>query len=78
MSPHRASNRWTSSWRNPPTYAAENREDWMANHLARWGELSDTKLCFHECFGVHAKMLDKEYIQDFTKKLKAAMRRRGV
>ena len=63
---------------DPPTYAAKNRGDWMANHLARWGELSDTEPFFHECLGIHAKVLNKEYIQDFTKKLKAAMRRRGV
>lgn len=63
---------------DPPTYAAKNRGDWMANHLARWEELSDTEPRFHECLGIHAKMLNKEYIQDFTKKLKAAMRRRGV
>ena len=63
---------------DPPTYAAKNREDWRANRLGRWKELSDTEPVFHECLGIHAKMLNKEYISDFTKKLKAAMKRRGL
>ncbi|KAL6713904.1 hypothetical protein ACLMJK_008398 [Lecanora helva] len=63
---------------DPPTYAAKNREDWRENRLGRWRELSDTEPIFHECLGIHAKMLNKEYIQDFSRRLKAAMRGRGV
>ena len=63
---------------DPPTYAAKDREDWVVNYLGRWRELSDTEPVFHECLGIHAKMLNKEYIQDFSKRLKTAMRRSGV
>ena len=63
---------------DPPTYAAKDRADWRTNRLGRWCELSEEKPVFHDCEGIHAKMLNKEFIGDFTKKLKAAMRRRGV
>ena len=61
-----------------PTNAAKNREDWGDNRLGRWKELSGESPTFHECEGIHSKMLNKEHARDFTKKLKATMRSRGV
>lgn len=63
---------------DPPTYAAKDRQDWRDNRLGRWCELSEERPVFHDCEGIHAKMLNKEFIGEFVKKLKAAMRRRGV
>ncbi|KAI6784037.1 uncharacterized protein J7T54_004583 [Emericellopsis cladophorae] len=62
----------------PPTYAAKNRQDWRVNKLGRWTELCESEVRFHDCPGIHAKMLNREHVADFAKIFKAAMRRRGV
>ena len=63
---------------DPPKYAARDREDWKVNKLGRWKEFSRAEVTFYDCLGVHAKMLDREYVVDFAKKLKAALRSRGI
>lgn len=63
---------------DPPTYAADGRKDWRENKLGRWTELCRNEVEFHDCPGIHAKMLSRDHIAAFAKILKAAMRRRGV
>lgn len=59
---------------DPLTYAAKDRADWRENELGPWKDFSRTEAIFHDCDGIHAKMLNKEHISDFAKKLKHAMR----
>jgi thioesterase domain-containing protein len=63
---------------DPPAYAARDRQDWRENKLGRWVDYSRTEVEFHDCPGIHAKMLNREHMADFAKIFKAAMRRRGV
>lgn len=63
---------------DPPTYAARDRSDWRVNKLGRWADFARSDVEFHECPGIHAKMLNREHMADFAKIFKAAMRRRGV
>ncbi|RYP66278.1 hypothetical protein DL770_008837 [Monosporascus sp. CRB-9-2] len=63
---------------DPPTYAAKDRADWRENKLGRWTEFSRTEAVFHNCPGIHAKMLNTPHMADFAKIFKAAMKRRGV
>ncbi|KAF6818057.1 nonribosomal peptide synthetase [Colletotrichum plurivorum] len=63
---------------DPPSYAAKNRQDWRENRLGRWVDFARKDAEFHECPGIHAKMLNREHMADFAKIFKAAMRRRGV
>ena len=63
---------------DPPTYAARDRQDWRENKLGSWVNFSRTEVEFHDCPGIHAKMLNPEHMADFAKIFKAAMRRRGV
>ena len=63
---------------DPPKYAAKDRKDWKENKLGRWRDFSRDEVIFHDCLGVHAKMLDREYIVDFARKMKVALRQRGI
>lgn len=63
---------------DPPKYAAKDRADWKEKKLGKWREFSRGEVAFHDCVGVHAKMLDREYVVDFAKRLKGAMRQRLV
>ncbi|KAK5998057.1 Microperfuranone synthase [Cladobotryum mycophilum] len=63
---------------DPPPHAASGRADWRENKLGKWEDFSRTKVLFHDCPGIHAKMLDDPHVADFAKIFKAAMKRRGV
>lgn len=63
---------------DPPRYAANGRADWRENKLGRWTDFSRTETIFHDCPGIHAKMLNTPHMADFAKIFKAAMKRRGV
>lgn len=62
----------------PPSYAARDRQDWRDNKLGRWVDFARSEVEFHDCPGIHAKMLNREHMAGFAKVFKAAMRRRGV
>ena len=64
----------------PPAYAARDRGDWRENKLGRWREMVDEggEVRFWECEGVHAKMLNGEFVGGFARRLKGAMRGRGI
>lgn len=63
---------------DPPMYAAKSRDDWRSRVLGEWQDFCDTSVVWHECEGIHAQMLDPECVPAFSKKLKAALRARGV
>jgi thioesterase domain-containing protein len=63
---------------DPPTYAAKNRQDWRENKLGQWTEFARSGCQFHDCLGIHAKMLNREHIADFARLFKAVMKKRGV
>ncbi|KAI9813673.1 MAG: putative NRPS-like protein biosynthetic cluster [Pycnora praestabilis] len=65
-------------WVTPLASVAGSRREWMEEHLVRWGEFSAEAPRFHECEGVHSKMLNAEYVASFQKCLKGAMAARGV
>jgi thioesterase domain-containing protein len=63
---------------DPPTYAARDRQDWRENKLGPWADFARTETEFHDCPGIHAKMLNREHMAGFARIFKAAMKRRGV
>lgn len=63
---------------DPPTYAAEDRRDWRENKLGRWADFSRQEAEFHDCPGIHAKMLNREHMAEFAKIFKAVMKRREI
>jgi thioesterase domain-containing protein len=63
---------------DPPSYTATNRQDWRDNKLGRWREFSRSGIEFYECPSTHTKMLNPEHVPGFVKRLKAAMKKRGV
>jgi thioesterase domain-containing protein len=63
---------------DPPRYAAKDRQDWRENKLGRWSDFSRTEAEYHDCPGIHAKMLNREHMADFARIFKAVMKRRGV
>ncbi|OKL57331.1 hypothetical protein UA08_07450 [Talaromyces atroroseus] len=64
---------------DPPRYAARDRRDWRENKLGAWADfVRDDKIEFHDCPGIHAKMLNREHMADFARIFKAVMKRRGV
>ncbi|KAJ5933079.1 acetyl-CoA synthetase-like protein [Penicillium verrucosum] len=63
---------------DPPGYAALDRRDWVENKLGGWRDFARTDVEFHECPGIHARMLNPDHILEFVKSFKAAMKMRGV
>ncbi|KAH8746947.1 NRPS-like enzyme [Diaporthe sp. PMI_573] len=63
---------------DPPMYAAKSRDDWRSRVLGKWQGFSETEVVWHECDGFHVQMLEPEYVLVFSKKLKAALKARGV
>lgn len=63
---------------DPPTYAARDRQDWRENKLGRWADFARSEAEFHDCPGIHAKMLNREHMADFARIFKAAMKKRRV
>ncbi|EED20740.1 NRPS-like enzyme, putative [Talaromyces stipitatus ATCC 10500] len=63
---------------DPPSYAALDRQDWKNKKLGRWADFVRSSVEFHDCAGIHAKMLNREHMADFARIFKMAMKRRGV
>lgn len=63
---------------DPPGYAAKDRKDWRENKLGKWVDFVRSDAEFYECPGIHARMLNPEFVPGFVKGFKAAMKRRGV
>jgi len=74
----------------PLAAVAENKQDWMDNHLIKWkgfvkeeGEMiSEGRVGggvrFHEAEGAHYTMLGPENVHSFQKKLRSVLKERGL
>ena len=62
----------------PLSSVSSSRQDWLEKHLSCWRDFSREEVCFHECDGGHANMLDYEYIFTFQKKLQTVLSERGI
>ena len=65
-------------WVTPLLSVSPSRQQWMDEHLVRWKEFVVEAPRFHECAGVHSKMLNSEHVDSFQETLKLAMAARGV
>ena len=65
-------------WVTPLQSVAGSRKEWMNDHLIQWNSFSADPPRFHECDGLHSKMLNSEYIDSFQITLKSAMAARGI
>lgn len=62
----------------PLKVAAASREEWVGEHLSRWGEFSRSVPRFHAVGGAHYTMLGPEYVGGFVVLLRGALMGRGV
>ena len=65
-------------WVTPLQSVAGSRKEWMNDHLIQWKNFSADPPRFHECDGLHSKMLNSEYIDSFQSIFKSAMTARGI
>ena len=65
-------------WVTPLMTVAQDRQEWMEKHLIQWSDFVSEAPRFHECEGVHSKMLNSEYVESLQKVLKKAMTARGI
>lgn len=65
-------------WVTPLLWVASTREEWMKTHLSKWVEFSKEAPRFHECEGLHSKMLNDDYVDGIAKTLRAAIQARGL
>ncbi|KAI0474678.1 acyl-protein synthetase [Xylaria cf. heliscus] len=62
----------------PLAEVAKSKEDWLENHLQKWGMFCRTEPRFHGVEGAHYTMIGPDYVVGFAKTLKLALRRRGI
>lgn len=62
----------------PLKVAAASREEWLRDHLSKWGDFCRTEPKYHEVEGAHYTMLGPDYVLRFSATLKAALRARGL
>lgn len=62
----------------PLSAVAKSREEWVANHLIRWNEHSETPMQLHHVQGSHYTMLGPEHIVSFQKQLRRILVERGL
>jgi acyl-CoA synthetase (AMP-forming)/AMP-acid ligase II/thioesterase domain-containing protein len=65
-------------WVTPLLSVATSRREWMDKHLSLWRDFSETPPRFHECEGVHSKMLNLDHIASFQQRLKSAIAARDI
>ncbi len=62
----------------PLRSVSSSRQEWLEKYLSYWRDFSREEVCFYECDGGHANMLDYEFIFTFQKKLKTVLSERGL
>ena len=62
----------------PLLAVATSKEQWLSEHLSKWGDFSATPARFHEVNGAHYTMISPTHVFTFQKKLKSALRDRGL
>lgn len=63
---------------NPLRVAASSPEEWMSEHLSKWGEFCRTEPKFHHVGGAHYTMLGPDHVSAFSATLRAALGARGL
>jgi thioesterase domain-containing protein len=56
----------------------KDRQSWFDEDISQWDKFSRSPVRYHGCPGTHHTMLNAEYVFDFQKLLKAAMKAREV
>ncbi|KAF6238851.1 hypothetical protein HO173_002723 [Letharia columbiana] len=62
----------------PLKVLALSRKEWLDGHLRKWTGFVDTEPRFHEVEGAHYTMIGPDHVFGFQKKLKRALKSRGV
>ncbi|KAI1339297.1 acetyl-CoA synthetase-like protein [Xylariaceae sp. FL0016] len=62
----------------PLKAVSRSREDWVQNHLSKWAGFSRSGPRLHGVGGAHYTMLMPEYVAQFARIFKAALRARGI
>ncbi|KAL9626072.1 MAG: hypothetical protein Q9164_007952, partial [Protoblastenia rupestris] len=57
-------------WVTPLLWVAKDRKEWMDTHLSKWVDFSNEAPRFHECAGVHSKMLNAEFVDGVARKMR--------
>ena len=65
-------------WVTPLMSVAQDRRQWMDEHLLDWNDFVKEPPRFHECEGTHSKMLNLEFVDSFREMLKRAMSARDL
>jgi acyl-CoA synthetase (AMP-forming)/AMP-acid ligase II/thioesterase domain-containing protein len=55
-----------------------SRQQWVDERLSQWRDFCQTEPRFHEVGGTHYSMLGPDHVVAFSKKLKAALKARGL
>lgn len=62
----------------PLAVVAANKEIWIEQHLSRWADFSESEPRVHDVDGSHYTMISEEHVGQFQKKLKKALKDRGL
>lgn len=62
----------------PLKQAAASRQQWVSEHLSKWGDFSRTDPRIHAVGGAHYTMIGAEHVAGFAATLKAALVARGI
>lgn len=57
---------------------ANSKKEWYQYYLSRWEEFSRTRPRYHDVDGAHYTMMDANHVHTFQKKLKSALKERGL
>ena len=62
----------------PLAVVAENKETWRTQHLSRWADFCAAQPRIHDVDGSHYTMIDEDHVFGFQKKLRRALKVRGL
>jgi acyl-CoA synthetase (AMP-forming)/AMP-acid ligase II/thioesterase domain-containing protein len=65
-------------WVHPLLWVAGSRKEWMEEHLSKWVSFVKEAPVYHECDGVHSKMLNADFVDGTAKRIRATLQARGV
>lgn len=62
----------------PLAVVAETKALWIEKHLSKWADFSDTPPVLHDVDGSHYTMIGEDHVFSFQKKLRKALKARGL
>ena len=62
----------------PPAAVASSKEEWLVHHMSQWAGFCRTEVRFHDVGGSHYTMIGPEHVGGFQRKLRLALRARGL